>query len=321
MANILLSVRLDTQQATADFRQFQDSIELIAESLQNIHPDKNLTAQINALSRYYSNLARAAVNVQRATDQRRLAEEKLATQVAKTRVEMERAALIEERRRKLNEAANESDDQRAQSIDKLRKSYADLIAQIEAFASKNEKGIGADFEGLRSEAQAGAEAIHNLDASSADYATTVTNLGENLVKLKADFSELKMAYAGDVSLGNSIEKDLSRADGALHTVRIGISNFLATLRDTKKKYPVGTFDTLEKELQGLAASAGNLNREDKDYINRVETLKKKLAEAQEAYAKLRAETDKNTDGVHAHNESLLNSVQAILNGNSVCRSL
>ena len=60
MPKIILNVELKSADVRAQLKTLQGGIDALAQSLQNIRVNKDLTAQLNALTKYYNAIASAA---------------------------------------------------------------------------------------------------------------------------------------------------------------------------------------------------------------------------------------------------------------------
>lgn len=85
MAKIILNVDLNAAPAQKELKALENAIKGIADTLSNVKADKNLTAQINALTKNYTTLANAAQKVTKTNNQNAISEEKLAREKEKTR--------------------------------------------------------------------------------------------------------------------------------------------------------------------------------------------------------------------------------------------
>lgn len=78
MAQINLNVSLQTGMSTQQLKALEDAVKGIASTFESIKPDRNLSATINALTRQYNALAKAAQSVQKADNKAAIDAEKLA---------------------------------------------------------------------------------------------------------------------------------------------------------------------------------------------------------------------------------------------------
>jgi TP901 family phage tail tape measure protein len=76
MAKIILNVDLNSSPAQKELKALENAIKGIASTLSNVKADKNLTAQINALTKNYTALANAAQKVTKETAKANTAESK-----------------------------------------------------------------------------------------------------------------------------------------------------------------------------------------------------------------------------------------------------
>lgn len=90
MAKIVLQIVPKNKEATQSVRVLNAELETLSKTLSSIKVNKNLTAQINALTKHYTALAKAAVRVNEATAKRQLIDSKIATQEARTATEKAR---------------------------------------------------------------------------------------------------------------------------------------------------------------------------------------------------------------------------------------
>lgn len=85
MAQIKLTITADTQGVQKSVEQIKNQFTALSQQLSTLTVNKDLTAQINALSKYYKSLASAAEKVTVSTEKRQLAEQRLATEVERTK--------------------------------------------------------------------------------------------------------------------------------------------------------------------------------------------------------------------------------------------
>ena len=89
MAKIVLTINANNK-ATESVRLLNAEVQTLSKTLSTIKVNKNLTTQINALTKHYTALAKAAVRVNEATAKRQLIDSKIATQEARTATEKAR---------------------------------------------------------------------------------------------------------------------------------------------------------------------------------------------------------------------------------------
>lgn len=122
MAKIILNVDLNSAPAKEQLKSLQNAIQSIATTLSNVKADKNLTAQINALTKNYTALANAAQKVTKVNNQNAIAEEKLAQAKEKTRKATADANTAEEKTTQARIKSQQATEKHTQSTEKNTKS-------------------------------------------------------------------------------------------------------------------------------------------------------------------------------------------------------
>ena len=120
MAKIVLTISADNK-ATQSVKLLNAEVQTLSKTLSSIKVNKNLTTQINALSKYYTNLAKAAVKVNAATTQRQIAEQKLANEVKRGRTEDQRTLKVKLQREQAELRLKQAQDKAAQTTQKQTK--------------------------------------------------------------------------------------------------------------------------------------------------------------------------------------------------------
>lgn len=146
MAKILLNIELNSKVAQSGVDQLKKSIDLIANSLNSIQPNKDLTAQLNALAKAFNALAREAAQVEKSDRERAALTAKLAKLEAETATaEAKRAkatsevAIAAEKAAKATEQTREATAKADTAEQKLAAQTAKTKAEIEKLSgSQNE---------------------------------------------------------------------------------------------------------------------------------------------------------------------------------------
>lgn len=181
MAKIILNVELKSANVDAQLKTLKSGIDSVAQSLKNITVNKDLTAQLNALTKYYNAVASAAHKATTATEKRQLAEQKLATEVARTNTQQAKyAAQVE----KLNQVHLKS----VNNVDRLQKQYASLLLTMKNASKNYPRGTFTDYT---------KQVTDNLNAVKALNAQIASQNGnimpeqqKQLEALSAQFSKL-----------------------------------------------------------------------------------------------------------------------------------
>lgn len=181
MAKIILNVALKSANVDAQLKTLKSGIDSVAQSLKNITVNKDLTAQLNALTKYYNAVASAAQKATTATEKRQLAEQRLATEVARTNTQQAKyAAQVE----KLNQVHLKS----VNNVDRLQKQYASLLLTMKNASKNYPRGTFTDYT---------KQVTDNLNAVKALNAQIASQNGnimpeqqKQLEALSAQFSKL-----------------------------------------------------------------------------------------------------------------------------------
>lgn len=118
MAKLILEIQPKNKEATQSVKLLNAEVQTLSKTLSSIKVNKNLTTQINALSKYYTNLAKAAVRVNEATTKRQIAEQKLANEVKRGRTEDQRTLKVKAEREQQELRLKQRQDQATQSTQK-----------------------------------------------------------------------------------------------------------------------------------------------------------------------------------------------------------
>lgn len=181
MAKIILNVELKSANVDAQLKTLKSGIDSVAQSLKNITVNKDLTAQLNALTKYYNAVASAAQKATTATEKRQLAEQKLATEVARTNTQQAKyAAQVE----KLNQVHLKS----VNNVDRLQKQYASLLLTMKNASKNYPRGTFTDYT------KQVADNLNAVKALNAQIASQNGNImpeqQKQLEALSAQFSKL-----------------------------------------------------------------------------------------------------------------------------------
>lgn len=328
MAKILLNVNLDAKQANAGLDGLKDSIKEIANSLSSIKTNKNLTSQLNALSKVYASLAKAAQKTAEAQSKNEIAEQKLLQATAKTEKAQQDAAAAaakrataeaklldvvqkrqrsEEQREQQEKRQLDIDQQRERVIASLTKSYAQLSEAIQ----KAMGTLGGDVAGDRLHALSESlgesrRELEALDTESDDFDDTANRLKTDLGNLQAQFASIKdvtYQYADMQKQASAAEKEaaasakqhenaLYAADESIRATETSMYNLLSTINSSEAKYAEGTFDDIKRRAKDLLAEIKNLNRSGDGFVSASKQIKKAGKEISASFAEVRSESEK-----------------------------
>lgn len=117
MAKIVLTINANNK-ATESVRLLNAEVQTLSKTLSTIKVNKNLTAQINALTKHYTALAKAAVRVNEATTKRQIAEQRLANEVKRGRTEDQRTLKVKAQKEQAELRLKQAQDKATQSTQK-----------------------------------------------------------------------------------------------------------------------------------------------------------------------------------------------------------
>lgn len=240
MAKIILNVELKSANVDAQLKTLKSGIDSVAQSLKNITVNKDLTAQLNALTKYYNAVASAAQKATTATEKRQLAEQRLATEVARTNTQQAKyAAQVE----KLNQVHLKS----VNNVDRLQKQYASLLLTMKNASKNYPRGTFTDYT---------KQVTDNLNAVKALNAQIASQNGnimpeqqKQLEALSAQFSKLSTEIGTVRAEGKKAETQFgSMVTGfmkwtaaatlvmqAINLIKAGFASLNETLVNTEKR--------------------------------------------------------------------------------------
>ena len=117
MAKIVLTISANNK-ATQSVKLLNAEVQTLSKTLSSIKVNKNLTTQINALTKHYTALAKAAVRVNEATTKRQIAEQRLANEVKRGRTEDQRTLKVKAQKEQAELRLKQAQDKATQSTQK-----------------------------------------------------------------------------------------------------------------------------------------------------------------------------------------------------------
>lgn len=305
MAKIILNVDLNAAPAQKELKALENAIKGIADTLSNVKADKNLTAQINALTKNYTALANAAQKVTKTNNQNAISEEKLAREKEKTRKATAQANLSEE---KLNQtrkkatvetekqttATKKNTDAQIQSNSAFLKSQIRLAAYStavnllkSAFTSLNQTLVQTEDavialqrvlpEGSATDSQI-ADDLYNMAQSYGQAFDGVQQATQNFAKAGLDYEDSLKATEAALVAVNVAELDVTQATEGMIAIMTQFgytANDLMDIVDMLNKvgdqYAVSS-DKLLTALQRTGSTAANANLSLEETIGLVTAL-------------------------------------------------
>lgn len=229
MAKILLNVELNAKGAQSGLDQLKQSLGLIVDSLKNIQPNKDLTAQLNALAKAYNALAREAQQVEKSEQERAALEAKLA---------------------KLEADAAKAEAQRAKAVSDVAKAAANAATAVQKEKEATEKANAAQTkakEGLEKLATAVEKRKQAEEKTNQEAAKTLIQeekLELQAAKTAAGIEKLsdseKEATESSNKLGDAFDSFINRlakglVSSALNSFRRNIIGALEEVGETLVK--------------------------------------------------------------------------------------
>ena len=305
MAKIILNVDLNAAPAQKELKALENAIKGIADTLSNVKADKNLTAQINALTKNYTALANAAQEVTKTNNQNAISEEKLAREKEKTRKATAQANLSEE---KLNQtrkkatvetekqttATKKNTDAQIQSNSAFLKSQIRLAAYStavnllkSAFTSLNQTLVQTEDavialqrvlpEGSATDSQI-ADDLYNMAQSYGQAFDGVQQATQNFAKAGLDYEDSLKATEAALVAVNVAELDVTQATEGMIAIMTqfgytaeDLMNIVDMLNKVGDQYAVSS-DKLLTALQRTGSTAANANLSLEETIGLVTAL-------------------------------------------------
>ena len=207
MAKIILNVDLNSAPAKEQLKSLQNAIQSIATTLSNVKADKNLTAQINALTKNYTALANATQKVTKVNNQNAIAEEKLEQAREKTRKAVADANTAEEKleqarekTRKATTDANTAEERTKQARIKSQQAIEKHTQSTEKNTKSVEKNNNSFIKG-RLEMTAYLASVQILQSA-------FTSLNQTLVETEDDTIALQRVLPEGSATNKQIIDDL-----------------------------------------------------------------------------------------------------------------
>lgn len=142
----------------------------------------------------------------------------------------------------------------AQNVDTLRKSYANLLAQIKTL----EKQYGGEiFKGVKKEVDAHLQQIKNLTAADKENSQVLGQLSKDYKKLAADVAQ----YRAEETKLATADSLIPKTGNTLSRLESGWANLANSIKNVEKYYPKGTFDAIKSQIDEQAKSVAALRAE------------------------------------------------------------
>lgn len=194
----------------------------------------------------------------------------------------------------------------AANIETLRKSYANLLAQIKTL----EKQYGGKiFENVKTEVDAHLQQIKNLTAADKENSQILGQLSKDYKKLSADVAQ----YRAEETKLATADSLIPKTGNSLSRLESGWANLANSIKNVEKYYPKGTFDTIKTQIDAQTKSVAALRAE---YVANNNTLGdssiKVMNDSTAALLEQRAAFDQTKNSAKNYHGTLLDTVSGFL---------
>lgn len=197
MAKLVLTI--DNKQAIASVESLKKEFNALGKSLSKIEVNKDLTAQINALTKHYKAIADAQAKITANANKQAIADEKLKQQQSKSTAEVVKLAIAQARLEKAQKTTTSTTEQ-------LQKKFANLLSTLKSLKNAYPQGTFDELEkSVRDSLNAAKDSKADVDALSKSYDT----LSAKVAVTKAETEKVTTAVvkSGD-SIGSLAKKFL-----------------------------------------------------------------------------------------------------------------
>lgn len=329
MAKIVLNVELNTKGAQSGLDLLKKSLSKVTATLNQMKPDKDLTAQIKALSEYYNSLAAAAKSAAeadekaatyaakvtkaeedaaKATAQRQKAETDAAAAVARRAAAEARAFDTIEKTKAAMEKRAKAAEEDEKALWNLEKAFASLSKRQEEAASKTNV-MDQALRDVAEETEETWKEIRAFNESGEALSSTVDELRERYERLAAQTASYEKELNGQAKAeieaaraSEQLVESYQKSEENLDSLRIKLNNMLAAISNVENRYPAGTFDQLKNDIkaqisaidelkESVSSSGGNMQ----EFIDKEQAAGQSAKELSGRFAELKANTDKLDD--------------------------
>lgn len=313
MAKIILNVEINSAPAKQQLKSLQNLLQVTADAVNKIEVNKDLTAQINAVSRLLKNTASAAAKLTNTNDKSKISEEKLAAAKQKTREATARAEKATEQlkaaREKLNKVTKQSTQLNKENQESNKEGQQSILSMAEGFlkwqisatlvmkplnlikdaiSSINEVLIKTEDTVIDIKRVLGEDIENNVISDklyeiAINYGQTFENVSEvatNFARAGMDWNDTVKATEAAILALNVAELDAAQASDGLiavmsqfHYKAEDLTLVIDMLNKTADNFPVTT-EKLLLALQRTGSSADNANLSLQETIGLITALSK-----------------------------------------------
>lgn len=343
MAKIILNVELNTKGAQSGLDLLKKSLSTIANSLNKVQPNKDLTEQVKALSEYYKSLATAAKSAAqadskaaisaakvtkaeqdaaKATAQRQKAETDAAAALARRSAAEARAFDTIEKTKAAMEKRAKAAEGDEKALWNLEKAFASLSKRQEEAASKTNV-MDQALRDVAEETEETWKEIRAFNENGEALSSTVDELRERYERLAAQTASYEKELNEQVKAEIEAEKESQRlaesfqkSEENLDGLTLKLNNMLTAISNAEGRYPAGTFDQLKADIQaqiaavdGLKESVSSSGGNMQEFIDKEQAAEQSTRELNGRFAELKAGVDHTTPSVGTLGEKFGNLVE------------
>ena len=227
MAKLVLTL-LAQDRAKETVQALNKEVQVLSKTLSSITVNKDLTAQINALTKHYTALVKAQEKVISNNNKQAISDEKLSQQQAITAKRVAEVAAAQARLEKAQQKTTATTEQ-------LQKKFANLLSTIKSLKSSYPQGTFDEMEqGVRENLQVAKEGTKSVEDLGAAYDTLSTKVA--VAKAETDKVTTAVVKSGD-SIASLAKKFLLwqvTATLVMRPLRL-VQNMLSSIDDTLVK--------------------------------------------------------------------------------------
>lgn len=214
MAKIVLTIQADNK-ATQSVKLLNAEVQTLSKTLSAIKVNKNLTTQINALTKHYKTIVDAHAKITANANKQAIADEKLALAQAKVATQTAKINVENAKRAKIEAQTQKSTKITIDQTQKLVKGYADLLNQINALEKSYKKGT---FDKLKNDISSYFNDVKGLDDSLKNGAITQDEYNNKVIMATASLQGFKTEMA-------TTRTESKNLHGTLKDIVSGFFNF------------------------------------------------------------------------------------------------
>lgn len=198
MAKIVLTISADNK-ATQSVKLLNAEVQTLSKTLSSIKVNKNLTAQINALTKHYKAVADAHAKITANANKQAIADQKLLQQQTRSRTEAVKLEIAQARLEKAQKKTTTSTEQ-------LQKKFANLLSTIKSLKNAYPQGT---FDSIEQSVRANLKAAQDGTKGVEELGQAYNELSRDLAVAKAETEKVTTAVvkSGD-SIGSLAKKFL-----------------------------------------------------------------------------------------------------------------